>query len=376
MMQEINLWMIGGGLGIGLLFGAIVQRSRFCSLAAMGNWVVMRDLRQVHGYLAAVAVAAMGTALLEFTGLVPVAESYYRAANINWLGALAGGAVFGFGMVLSGGCIGRLLVRGAEGSTSALFAIGAAAIGAAASAYGVLAPARTALAEATAVAVASGDASLTGMLGLPTWIAPVVVVIVCALVIVPSMRRHASGGLVLAGALIGVLVAAGWFVTGYLARDEFDVTGQRPVSMAFASPLAQSLHFFTSGELVGNLFQIALVIGVIGGAYASAAARGGFRWTIPSGREIARVSLGGGFMGVGAVFAGGCNIGQGLTGLSTCSLFALLAVIGIMIGLRLGLAWLLREEKVKVDESVCGDFRSSDESGSCVASGKMNSPAV
>ncbi|MEK7759331.1 MAG: YeeE/YedE thiosulfate transporter family protein, partial [Pseudomonadota bacterium] len=112
MTQELNLWLIGGGLGFGVLFGIIVQRSRFCVLAAVSNWVLMRDLRQVHGYLAAVAVAVAGTAVLELTGVVPVAESIYRSARVDWQGALAGGAMFGFGVVLAGGCVGRLLVRG------------------------------------------------------------------------------------------------------------------------------------------------------------------------------------------------------------------------------------------------------------------------
>lgn len=350
-MQEINLWLIGGGLGLGALFGIIVQRSRLCSLAAMANWVLMRDLRQAHGYLAAVAVAALGTAILEFTGLVPVAESFYRAANINWLGALAGGAVFGFGMVLAGGCVGRLLVRSAEGNTGSLVALGSVAIGAAACAYGILAPARIALAEATAVA--ARDASLSGLLGLPSWIAPVVVVTLCVLAIAPALRRKEGIELILAGALIGALVVGGWFVTGYLARDEFDAMGQRPASLAFAAPLAQTAHYLASGEVLGNMFHIALMIGALVGAYASAAARSGLRWTIPSGREMARVSIGGGLMGIGGVFAGGCNIGQGMSGLSTCSFFALLAVVGIVIGLRLGLVWLMRAENKRAEEQSC-----------------------
>lgn len=84
-MLDLNLWLIGGGLGSGLLFGAIVQRSRFCTLAAVSNWVLMRDLRQVHGYLAAVAIAVAGTAVLEFTGLVPVAAPCIAMhASIGW----------------------------------------------------------------------------------------------------------------------------------------------------------------------------------------------------------------------------------------------------------------------------------------------------
>lgn len=347
MTQELNLWLIGGGLALGALFGLIVQRSRFCVLAAVSNWVLMRDLRQAHGYLAAVAVAVVGTAVLELTGIVPVSESFYRGARIDWLGTVAGGAVFGFGVALAGGCAGRLLVRGAEGSIGAWLAMVAVGLGAAASAYGVFAPVRVALMDATAISSAAGDASIPALLGLPSWLTPTAVALGCILAIAPTVRRHASAGMMLAGALIGALVVMGWGVTGYLARDEFDASVVRPASLAFAGPLAQLTRFVASGEMMGSLFPVMLVAGGLLGAFASAWARGQFRWVFPSVQEIARAVLGGSLMGVGAVFAGGCNIGQGLTGMSTLSVSAVLAVIGMAAGMRLGLAWLQHAEQTQ-----------------------------
>lgn len=354
MVKELNLWLIGGGLGLGLLFGIAVQYSRFCTLAAVSNWVLMRDLRQVHGYLAAVAVAVTGTALLEFTELVPVAESIFRDARVDWLGALAGGTVFGIGMVLAGGCAGRLLVRGAEGSGAALLALGIAALGAATSIYGVLAPLRFALVDATAVTLASGDSSLAALIGVPFWTVPVAVVIGCALVIIPAIRRNESPGLMIAGAVIGALVVFGWFLTGNLAQDKFEMVPLRPMSLSFATPLAQILRSVEYGQVIGSGFGLALITGVFGGAFASAAMNGTLRWTLPARREIVRIALGGGLMGIGAVFAGGCNIGQGLSGLSTCSIFALLAIVGTVLGLRLGLMWLMHIDAIQLDRRSYG----------------------
>jgi len=351
-MQESNLWMIGSGLVIGLLFGIIVQRSRLCTLAAVSNWVLMRDMRQIHGYLAALAVAVLGTALLEISGLVQVSSSIYRSGYVNWLGALAGGMVFGIGTVIAGGCAGRLLVRGAEGSGSALVALSAVAVGSSVCAYGFLVPARTALTEQTAMSASAGDSSLMSMLALPHWFVMIAVVLGCVLVVLPAMRRSESTGMVLAGAGVGALVVAGWFATGYLAHDEFASVVYRPTSMTFAGPLGRCVEYFHSGYFPGNHFYSTLVIGVLGGAFASAVMRGAFRWSMPSGREIVRVSTGGLLMGVGAVFAGGCNIGQGLTGMSTLSLTSLLAFAGILGGMRLGLAWLLREELKAAEEPV------------------------
>lgn len=353
MAQEMNFWLIGGGLMLGMLFGAIVQRSRFCVLAAVSNWVLMRDLRQAHGYLAAVAVGVVGTTALDMTAMVPVGESIYRGARLDWLGTLGGGAAFGVGVALAGGCAGRLLVRAAEGGCGALIALVAVGASAAFCAYGAMVPLRTGLAEATAIPLASGDVSVTTLLGLPFWIAPAVVAGGAILAIATGMRRHASGGMVLAGAVIGALVIGGWCVTGYLARDEFEMAVHRPASLAFAGPLAQAMRYIATGETTGNGFPLALMGGALAGAVLSAALRGNFRWTLPAVAELPRVVLGGGLMGIGAVFAGGCNIGQGLSGVSTLSVTSLLAVTGMAFGMRLGLGWLMRAEHAKGDGARC-----------------------
>ena len=49
-------------------------------------------------------------------------------------------------------------------------------------------------------------------------------------------------------------------------------------------------------------------------------------------------------MGIGAILSGGCNIGQGLSGVSTVSIKALIAVTAIVAGMRLGLAWIQHAE--------------------------------
>lgn len=44
-------------------------------------------------------------------------------------------------------------------------------------------------------------------------------------------------------------------------------------------------------------------------------------------------------MGFGAIFAGGCNIGQGLSGVSTLSVTSLLAAASIFFRAALGVNW-------------------------------------
>lgn len=65
MDEELNLWVIGGAAAIGLVFGAVVKRSRFCLVAAVSNFILMRDFRQLHAFLLALAVATLGAMVLE-----------------------------------------------------------------------------------------------------------------------------------------------------------------------------------------------------------------------------------------------------------------------------------------------------------------------
>ena len=60
-MDDLNLWLVGGGLFLGLLFGVVVQRTQFCMITAVSNVVLMRDFRHAHAYFAALLVAILGT---------------------------------------------------------------------------------------------------------------------------------------------------------------------------------------------------------------------------------------------------------------------------------------------------------------------------
>ena len=123
MEMEFSLWLLGGGLVLGLLFGGIIQRTGFCMAAAVSNILLMRDYRQFQATLLAMLVAVLGVYLLSTGGVLDLSASRYRAAEINWLGATVGGLCFGFGTILAGGCVGRTMVRVGEGNLGALLAL-------------------------------------------------------------------------------------------------------------------------------------------------------------------------------------------------------------------------------------------------------------
>ncbi len=326
------------GFALGAAFGALGQRSRFCLIAAVSNYALIRDSRQLQAWIAALAVALAGAQALDALGLVALGESGYRRGGLDWLGAIAGGLVFGVGGALAGGCAGRTLVNAASGGIGALAALVAFAASAWAAHFGFLEPWRVKLSAASELPLA--DLSAAGLLGVPAAALAGMVALASAIAIALLRPRWA---MLAVGAAAGLLVAAGWWVTG--AAAEASLGELRPESLTFSGPLARTVALVLGQKLAGAGFGIALVAGTLLGAFAAALLSGELRWTAPARGRWGWYLGGGAMMGVGATLAGGCNVGIGLTGASTLSVNAWLALAAIVAGIRLGLAWLERQEK-------------------------------
>jgi len=80
-----------------------------------------------------------------------------------------------------------------------------------------------------------------------------------------------------------------------------------------------------------------MLLGVPLGSWLSAWSMGTAHWQVPELLEFARRFLGGLLMGFGGTLAGGCNIGNALTGLSILSLNSLVATASIVVGLALAI---------------------------------------
>jgi uncharacterized membrane protein YedE/YeeE len=340
MLEAPNPWLIWGGVILGLLFGVVCQRSRFCVVSALSNLVLLRDFRQLHAFLAALGMAILGTGLLEALQWVDIGASIYRNASLNWLGALGGGLIFGIGAMLAGGCASRTLVRSMEGNLGALISLLTFALVGMASLFGILEPLRGWLSQTTTVPISAHRSNLTGLWDLPVWLLPVLCFLLCYGLILTLGNWRANLRLILAGALIGLILTAGWWVTGTMGQDEF--FERAPSSLAVAGPLARGSVYLTTGQVTGSGFALFLLLGLLLGAFASAVINREFRWVTPAGNRIGAYLGGGAMMGVGAIFAGGCNIGQGLTGVATLSLQSMLAAVGILVGMGLVLRLLQR----------------------------------
>jgi uncharacterized membrane protein YedE/YeeE len=89
-------------------------------------------------------------------------------------------------------------------------------------------------------------------------------------------------------------------------------------------------------------FGIGSVVGVIIGAFIGSVIMGHFRWeACDDPRELRRQLLGAFLMGVGAVIAVGCSIGQGLSAFSVLAHSAPITLASIMVGAAVGLRQLI-----------------------------------
>jgi uncharacterized membrane protein YedE/YeeE len=334
------------GLVIGLVYGSVGLLSGFCLMSGMRGWLAEGDGRLIRAYALAIGVAVAVTQLLAAAGLVDIGKSIYLQPSFSVPVMFFGGLLFGYGMVLSNGCGSRALVLLGRGNLRSFVVVVVLAIFAQMTLKGLIAPPRIAMVAAsqTTTTANSVPALLAGA-GLSAAAARMLAssIISAALIIFafshPAFRR--SPGQIAAGLVIGLLVAAGWFATGYLGADDFNPA---PVtSLTFIAPIADALQYvmLSTGSTLN--FGIVTVFGVFAGSLATALATGRFHLEgYQSPRHMLRSGGGAALMGAGGVMAFGCSVGQGLTGFSTLALASLIAFAGILLGTAVGLRGALR----------------------------------
>jgi uncharacterized membrane protein YedE/YeeE len=167
--------------------------------------------------------------------------------------------------------------------------------------------------------------------GTLRWIISIALAAALLFVCFASKSFRASPRNIIGGLSIGLLIAAAWYFTGVIAQDEFNPAP--PASLTFVAPVGDAIEYLMIFTGTNANFGIAVVGGVIVGAFVTSVIRGKFEIEgFGNTGDFFRQIIGAMMMGVGGVFAMGCTIGQGLTGMSTLSLGSTLAAISIFVG--------------------------------------------
>jgi YedE family putative selenium metabolism protein len=109
-------------LGVGLLVGFLAQRSRFCTVGAVRDLILLRDMHLFNGILALLAAAFLTNLAL---GQFKPGFANQPIAHTDALWNFGGMALAGLAFTLAGGCPGRQLFLSGEGDgDAAVFALG------------------------------------------------------------------------------------------------------------------------------------------------------------------------------------------------------------------------------------------------------------
>jgi uncharacterized membrane protein YedE/YeeE len=332
-----------GGLLIGLVFGFIVYRTNFCTMGSISDILSFGDYRRFRAWLLAGAVSILGVALLQIMGVMNAADSMYLTPSFGWLANIVGGLLFGFGMVFSGGCISRNLVRAGGGDLRSIVVLLITGIFGYMTIGGLIGPLRVSLfapgtADLTSMGLETQGTGemlghLTGM-GAETGTMVATVVIVGAILIYCFMNGQfrQSPRNIIAGVGLGLCVVAGWFLTG-LAQDEFSEEVAL-ISLTYVRPVGDSLEYVMRYTALGAPgFGVVTTAGALLGGFAGALSMGRLHLTTFADQgDSIRNMFGAALMGIGGVLALGCTVGQAMTGFSTLALGSILTFLFIVLG--------------------------------------------
>jgi uncharacterized membrane protein YedE/YeeE len=308
------------GLVVGLLFGFVLQRGRFCMYTAFRDMLLIKDLTLFKAYLLALLIQTVLVHVFKELGLLS-----FSVPPFYWLAATVGGFVFGLGMTLAGGCSSSSYYRVGEGMVGSFVVVLMFIISAAATSRGILSPLSVMLRSVRAD-MGENSATISHLLGLNPWVLMLLVFLPLAIWLYRSQSNPPQRGWAWkrTGMVLGFVAALAWLASAW--------SGDFHYGLRMTGPSASLLFYLASGDANYLNWGVFEIIGIPIGAFLAAKWSREFHWRAPKPHRLMQQALGGAIMGTGAVIAGGCNIGNSLTGLGMLSLTSLVATVFLVLG--------------------------------------------
>lgn len=357
--------VLGLAFAVAFAFGAIGQKTHFCTMGAVADIVNMGNWNRMRMWLLAIGVAIFGATTLHATGVIDLGKSIYRTPNFNWLSYLVGGFSFGLGMVLASGCGAKTLMRIGAGNLKSLIVFIVLGLFAYMTLRGLFGTLRVNILEKVSITLSGGQdiPALLTAVGVPVrtafWL-PVIAIGGGVTAFALLKREFWTVENLSGGFGVGLAVVAAWYVSGHVGymvehpetlSEAFIATNSgRMESLSFVAPqayLIELLMLWTDSSRLMT-FGIASALGVVAGSTCWAVATRNFRWEgFANVEDMASHLIGAALMGFGGVVAMGCSVGHGITGLSTLALGSVLTFTSIVAGattmLKLQYRRLMRE---------------------------------
>lgn len=330
--------MVLTGLLLGIAFGFVLQRGRFCVTGAFRDVWIARRSRWLIAFLIVIAVQAGGVFALQSAGVLTL-----PTRDVALTAVIVGSLLFGVGIVLAGGCATGTYYRAGEGLVGSWLALGMYALFAAVMKNGALSPVNDGLRGQTVEAQ-----TIHGTLGIsPWWLVGILGAGVgyAAWRHLQTPRRTAVATLPARHTgLRHLLFEKAWhpFATALviaviaIAAYPLSFAAGRQSGLGVTTPSADLTTFLVTGDV--SLFWnwgVLLVLGLLVGSYVAARASGEFKIRVPDPRTTVRSLGGGALMGIGASWAGGCTIGNSMVQTAQFSYQGWLALLFTFLGVGL-----------------------------------------
>ena len=344
-------WWFVTAIPVGFLFGFFLQKGDLCGSSAMAEVLLFRDGGKLAGLWVAIAVSMVGFAVIERLGWVVL-----KPKPLLWASWIVGGAIFGAGTVLAGGCISGCLYKAGAGNLNSMAALVGMPLGIALVEHGPLNRLHLWLKSHVISAADGGPVTLSSLTGLPYWLLALLIA-GATLAVAWRLRRATATGRGgdganhrpflarpwrpwQAGVAIGLLavpaflsavasgrsyplgVTHGVLHTYELVTDAVIVDTGRPASPAPVGATGTNAPSPPQRKVSGWL--ILVVVAMVPGSWVAARLSGQAKLLPKPPEQVVTAFAGGIIVGTGAAFATGCVVGNILSGWALMSVGMLL----------------------------------------------------
>jgi uncharacterized protein len=368
-----GLWVLTA-IPIGFLFGFFLEKADLCGSSAFSEVLLMKDSQKLYGLWVLIVVSMIGFAALSAMGIIKL-----NPKPMQWANAVIGGLAFGVGIVLAGGCISGCLFKSGQGNINSMAGLLGIPLGIGLIQYGPLSGFKAYLSQLVIKNADGGPVTLPSLTGLPYWVLALFFAVITIIVSWRLRERKRPGPLYRinaddmpllqriitrpwrpwqAGIAIGILAAFAWMSSATVGRNyPLGVTNgvlniqllltDAPLTHIYAKPAtpakapSASASIPASGDLKSvspaseksskpvkkvNWWLILLVASLVAGANISARLSRKIRFLPRPPEQTVVAFFGGILLGAGAAIAGGCVVGNIMSG------FALMSVGNIIFG--------------------------------------------
>ena len=329
--------MLISGLFVGMALGFVMQRGRFCVTGAFRDVWVTRNTRWLTAFLVVVAVQSVGVFALDSAGVIAL-----DSGPFPWLATIVGGFIFGFAIILAGGCATGTYYRAGEGLVGSWLALITYALFAAVMKTGPLSGFNTSMRSVTVE-----QSNFYSVLNVSPWLFVAVLVAGVALAVRHHLNKPrfkmaappaAKTGLAhllfekpwnafATAVVIGLIAIAAWPLSWATGRE---------AGLGITTPSSNAVNYLVTGDPELVDWGVLLVAGILLGSYIAAKGSGEFRIRVPDAATVVKSLSGGALMGIGAALAGGCTIGNAMVETAQFSFQGWTALVFMILGTGLG----------------------------------------